>query len=132
MSAGEKQLITIARAFLADRQILVLDEATSSVDTRTELLVQQAMVGLRAGRTSFVIAHRLSTIRDADVILVMEHGDIVEQGGHDELIARRGAYYELYQSQFAGPVSEEPAVERDPLLGELGLKSRHPRNRRPS
>ena len=132
VSAGEKQLITIARAFLADRQILVLDEATSSVDTRTELLVQQAMVGLRAGRTSFVIAHRLSTIRDADVILVMEHGDIVEQGGHDELIARRGAYYGLYQSQFAGPVSEEPAVERDPLLGELGLKSRHPRNRRPS
>ena len=132
VSAGEKQLITIARAFLADRQILVLDEATSSVDTRTELLVQQAMVGLRAGRTSFVIAHRLSTIRDADVILVMEHGDIVEQGGHDELIARRGAYYELYQSQFAGPVSEELAVERDPLLGELGLKSRHPRNRRPS
>ena len=132
VSAGEKQLITIARAFLADRQILVLDEATSSVDTRTELLVQQAMVGLRAGRTSFVIAHRLSTIRDADVILVMEHGDIVEQGGHDELIARRGAYYELYQSQFAGPVSEEPAVERDPLLGELGLKSRHPRNRRSS
>ena len=132
VSAGEKQLITIARAFLADRQILVLDEATSSVDTRTELLVQQAMVGLRAGRTSFVIAHRLSTIRDADVILVMEHGDIVEQGGHDELIARRGAYYGLYRSQFAGPVSEEPAVERDPLLGELGLKSRHPRNRRPS
>ena len=132
VSAGEKQLITIARAFLADRQILVLDEATSSVDTRTELLVQQAMVGLRAGRTSFVIAHRLSTIRDADVILVMEHGDIVEQGSHDELIARRGAYYELYRSQFAGPVSEEPAVERDPLLGELGLKSRHARNRRPS
>ena len=127
VSAGEKQLITIARAFLADRQILVLDEATSSVDTRTELLVQQAMVGLRAGRTSFVIAHRLSTIRDADVILVMEHGDIVEQGGHDELIARRGAYYELYQSQFAGPVSEEPAVERDPLLGELGLKAHRPR-----
>ena len=127
VSAGEKQLITIARAFLADRQILVLDEATSSVDTRTELLVQQAMVGLRAGRTSFVIAHRLSTIRDADVILVMEHGDIVEQGGHDELIARRGAYYELYRSQFAGPVSEEPAVERDPLLGELGLKAHRPR-----
>ena len=127
VSAGEKQLITIARAFLADRQILVLDEATSSVDTRTELLVQQAMVGLRAGRTSFVIAHRLSTIRDADVILVMEHGDIVEQGTHDELIARRGAYYELYRSQFAGPVSEEPAVERDPLLGELGLKAHRPR-----
>ena len=102
MSAGEKQLITIARAFLADRQILVLDEATSSVDTRTELLVQQAMVGLRAGRTSFVIAHRLSTIRDADVILVMEHGDIVEQGNHDELIAAGGAYARLHAAQFAG------------------------------
>ncbi|WP_172120708.1 ABC transporter ATP-binding protein [Actinomyces faecalis] len=114
VSAGEKQLITIARAFLADRQILVLDEATSSVDTRTELLVQQAMVGLRQGRTSFVIAHRLSTIRDADTILVMEHGDIVEQGSHDELIARRGAYYELYQSQFSGPVAEEKAQAGEP------------------
>lgn len=127
VSAGEKQLITIARAFLADRQILVLDEATSSVDTRTELLVQQAMVGLRQGRTSFVIAHRLSTIRDADVILVMQHGDIVEQGSHDELIAAGGAYYELYQSQFAGPQGgeEEPAVERDPLLNDVGYKPRH-------
>ena len=125
VSAGEKQLITIARAFLADRQILVLDEATSSVDTRTELLVQKAMVGLREGRTSFVIAHRLSTIRDADIILVMEHGDIVEQGSHDELIAARGAYYELYQSQFHGPaVAEAPAAERNPLLADVGRDSR--------
>ena len=113
VSAGEKQLITIARAFLADRQILVLDEATSSVDTRTELLVQKAMVGLRQGRTSFVIAHRLSTIRDADVILVMEHGDIVEQGSHDELMARHGAYFELYQSQFSGPADEDSAASGD-------------------
>ncbi|MCI7457196.1 ABC transporter transmembrane domain-containing protein [Actinomyces urogenitalis] len=113
VSAGEKQLITIARAFLADRQILVLDEATSSVDTRTELLVQKAMVGLRQGRTSFVIAHRLSTIRDADVILVMEHGDIVKQGSHDELMARHGAYFELYQSQFSGPADEESAASGD-------------------
>ncbi|QPL04549.1 MULTISPECIES: ABC transporter ATP-binding protein [Actinomyces] len=126
VSAGEKQLITIARAFLADRQILVLDEATSSVDTRTELLVQKAMVGLRQGRTSFVIAHRLSTIRDADIILVMEHGDIVEQGGHDELIAARGAYYRLYQSQFSGPAGQdEPAVVADPLLKALGRTERH-------
>ena len=130
VSAGEKQLITIARAFLADRQILILDEATSSVDTRTELLVQKAMVGLREGRTSFVIAHRLSTIRDADIILVMEHGDIVEQGDHHELMAARGAYYELYQSQFSGPAGgEEPAAERDPLLVELGRHGRAGRRR---
>ncbi|WP_103062706.1 ABC transporter ATP-binding protein [Actinomyces qiguomingii] len=121
VSAGEKQLITIARAFLADRQILVLDEATSSVDTRTELLVQKAMVQLRHGRTSFVIAHRLSTIRDADTILVMEHGDIVEQGNHEELMSARGAYYELYQSQFSGPeAEEEAAVVADPLLAAVG------------
>lgn len=101
VSAGEKQLLTIARAFVADPAILVLDEATSSVDTRTEVLVQQAMNALRAGRTSFVIAHRLSTIRDADVILVMEHGSIVEQGTHDELLAAGGAYARLYASQFA-------------------------------
>ncbi|MGJ6979763.1 ABC transporter ATP-binding protein [Aestuariimicrobium soli] len=101
ISAGEKQLITIARAFLADPALLILDEATSSVDTRTEVLVQQAMNALRSGRTSFVIAHRLSTIRDADVILVMEHGTIVEQGSHDELLHSRGHYFELYQSQFA-------------------------------
>ncbi|MDY6055019.1 ABC transporter ATP-binding protein [Micrococcus sp.] len=102
VSAGERQLITIARAFLAQPSILILDEATSSVDTRTEVLVQEAMAALRSDRTSFVIAHRLSTIRDADVILVMEHGDIVEQGSHDELLAARGAYHRLYMSQFRG------------------------------
>lgn len=101
VSAGQKQLITIARAFLADPAILILDEATSSVDTRTEVLVQQAMNALRHGRTSFVIAHRLSTIRDADVILVMEHGRIVEQGSHDALLEAGGAYARLYASQFA-------------------------------
>lgn len=100
VSAGEKQLITIARAFIGDPDVLILDEATSSVDTRTEVLVQEAMNQLRGGRTSFVIAHRLSTIRNADLILVMADGDIVEQGNHDELIAARGAYYNLYQSQF--------------------------------
>ncbi|MFC8799120.1 ABC transporter ATP-binding protein [Promicromonospora sp. NPDC057138] len=110
VSAGEKQLLTLARAFLADPAILVLDEATSSVDTRTEVLVQEAMNRLRQDRTSFVIAHRLSTIRDADVILVMEHGDIVEQGSHDELLAADGAYARLYASQFAAPVVEEPAA----------------------
>ncbi|MFI7599248.1 ABC transporter ATP-binding protein [Actinoplanes sp. NPDC049681] len=101
VSAGEKQLVTIARAFLAEPSILILDEATSSVDTRTEVLIQRAMNTLRTGRTSFVIAHRLSTIRDADVILVMEDGAIVEQGGHDELIAAGGAYARLYSAQFA-------------------------------
>ena len=106
VSAGEKQLITIARAFIKQPEVLILDEATSSVDTRTELLVQQAMARLRSGRTSFVIAHRLSTIRDADLILVMDHGAIVEQGNHDELIAARGAYYDLYQSQFAAAINE--------------------------
>ncbi|WP_420492769.1 ABC transporter ATP-binding protein [Kitasatospora camelliae] len=106
VSAGEKQLITIARAFLAQPSILVLDEATSSVDTRTEVLIQRAMARLRSGRTSFVIAHRLSTIRDADVILVMENGSIVEQGSHDELIAAEGAYARLYQAQFAQAVAE--------------------------
>lgn len=100
VSAGEKQLITIARAFVASPSVLILDEATSSVDTRTELLLQHAMAALREGRTSFVIAHRLSTIRDADLILVMEHGDIVEKGSHEELIAAEGAYFRLYRSQF--------------------------------
>ncbi|WP_133877046.1 ABC transporter ATP-binding protein [Paractinoplanes brasiliensis] len=106
VSAGQKQLITIARAFLAEPSILILDEATSSVDTRTEVLIQRAMATLREGRTSFVIAHRLSTIRDADVILVMENGQIVEQGTHDSLIAEGGAYARLYSAQFAQAVAE--------------------------
>ncbi len=104
VSAGERQLITIARAFLADRPILILDEATSSVDTRTEVLVQHAMAALRSQRTSFVIAHRLSTIRDAETILVMDGGQIVEQGNHFELLAREGHYANLYNAQFAGAV----------------------------
>jgi ATP-binding cassette, subfamily B, multidrug efflux pump len=106
VSAGEKQLITIARAFLADPTILILDEATSSVDTRTEVLIQRAMAALRSNRTSFVIAHRLSTIRDAHTILVMEHGEIVEQGSHDELLERDGAYARLYNAQFTAPAVE--------------------------
>ncbi|WP_084129098.1 ABC transporter ATP-binding protein [Demequina sp. NBRC 110055] len=115
VSVGERQLITIARAFVARPSVLILDEATSSVDTRTELLVQQAMADLRKDRTSFVIAHRLSTIRDADLILVMEHGDIVEQGSHDELIAAHGAYARLYEAQFAAPVDDVD----DPLGGGI-------------
>jgi ATP-binding cassette subfamily B multidrug efflux pump len=111
LSAGEKQLLTIARAFLADPTILILDEATSSVDTRTEVLVQHAMAALRSDRTSFVIAHRLSTIRDADTILVMDAGRIVEQGGHHELLAAQGAYFTLYHAQFAGAL-----VDVDPSL----------------
>ena len=110
LSAGEKQLLTIARAFLRNPAILVLDEATSSVDTRTEVLVQRAMGALRSGRTSFVIAHRLSTIRDANHILMMENGRIVEQGSHDQLLARKGAYFRLYQAQFRAP-----AVDIDPV-----------------
>jgi ATP-binding cassette subfamily B protein len=106
VSAGEKQLLTIARAFLADPPILILDEATSSVDTRTEVLIQRAMRRLMRGRTAFVIAHRLSTIRDADTILVMEDGAIVEQGDHDSLLARGGAYANLYESQFSGALAE--------------------------
>ena len=106
VSAGEKQLLTIARAFLADPAILILDEATSSVDTRTEVLIQEAMAQLRSSRTSFVIAHRLSTIRDADVILVMEHGQIVEQGDHDSLLAAGGAYARLYDAQFEGAATD--------------------------
>jgi len=137
VSAGERQLITIARAFLADPALLILDEATSSVDTRTEVLVQEAMAALRTDRTSFVIAHRLSTIRDADVILVMEHGDIVEQGSHEQLLDAGGAYHRLYWSQFAdgvdpdedeavlegtttGPVPAVAATERPAGSGEPG------------
>ena len=106
VSAGEKQLLTIARAFLADPAILILDEATSSVDTRTEVLIQKAMNALRKERTSFVIAHRLSTIQDADIILVMENGSIVEQGSHEALLTAQGAYYRLYQSQFSAPATD--------------------------
>ena len=114
ISAGERQLLTIARAFIADPAVLILDEATSSVDTRTELLVQRAMGALREGRTSFVIAHRLSTIRDADTILVMEHGDIVEQGTHAELLERGGAYARLHAAQFAHAMTgDEDAVGDD-------------------
>ena len=119
VSAGERQLITIARAFVSQPAVLILDEATSSVDTRTELLLQQAMAALREGRTSFVIAHRLSTIRDADLILVMEHGDIVEQGTHDELVDAGGAYSRLYNSQFESALSDLEEVA-DAGAGKLG------------
>jgi ATP-binding cassette, subfamily B, multidrug efflux pump len=121
LSAGEKQLITIARAFLADPALLILDEATSSVDTRTEVLVQRAMAALRSDRTSFVIAHRLSTIRDADVILVMEDGQIVEQGTHYELLDARGHYFDLYNSQFTGAI-EEPEEERRQVPASAGMR----------
>jgi ATP-binding cassette subfamily B multidrug efflux pump len=110
ISQGQRQLLTIARAVLADPAILILDEATSSVDTRTEVLIQKAMKALREGRTSFVIAHRLSTIRDAETILVMNHGSIVETGSHADLLARGGFYAELYNSQFAGSGLEAEAV----------------------
>ena len=118
ISAGERQLLTIARAFIADPAVLILDEATSSVDTRTELLVQRAMAALRYGRTSFVIAHRLSTIRDADTILVMEHGDIVEQGGHAELLERGGAYARLHAAQFARALTERAEGVGAPTITE--------------
>ena len=102
VSQGQKQLLTIARTIISHPKIMILDEATSSVDTRTEILIQKAMNKLTEGRTSFIIAHRLSTIRDADIILVMRDGDIVETGNHQELLARGGFYAELYNSQFAG------------------------------
>ena len=101
ISQGQKQLLTIARAFLADAPVLILDEATSSVDTRTEQQIQNAMANLMKDRTSFIIAHRLSTIKDADHILVMNHGDIIEQGTHESLLAQQGFYEKLYNSQFA-------------------------------
>ncbi|MDN4481101.1 ABC transporter ATP-binding protein [Demequina muriae] len=129
VSAGERQLITIARAFVAQPSVLILDEATSSVDTRTELLVQHAMAELRKDRTSFVIAHRLSTIRDADVILVMKDGDIVEQGTHDELIAADGAYAQLYEAQFAAPLDEvDPHVDLPdvPASADAPVAFEHP------
>jgi ATP-binding cassette, subfamily B, multidrug efflux pump len=120
ISQGQKQLVTIARAFLADPKMLILDEATSSVDTRTEVLIQKAMEKLTSNRTSFVIAHRLSTVRNADVILVMKDGDIVEQGKHDELIAAGGVYASIYKSQFdTGIVEEEPAAVK-PAFGSPG------------
>ncbi|MET1018666.1 MAG: ABC transporter ATP-binding protein [Microterricola sp.] len=118
ISAGEKQLITIARAFLAQPSVLILDEATSSVDTRTELLVQKAMSALRSDRTSFVIAHRLSTIRDADLIVVMENGHIVEQGTHSALLVQGGAYYRLYNAQFEAPAIEEAELSAVETLVE--------------
>jgi ATP-binding cassette subfamily B protein len=111
LSAGEMQLLTIARAFLIDPSLLILDEATSSVDTRTEVLLQRAMAALRTDRTSFVIAHRLSTIRHADLILVMEAGRIVEQGNHEQLLAARGAYHRLYSAQFRGAADDEASAE---------------------
>lgn len=114
LSVGERQLVTIARAFLADPRLLILDEATSSVDTRTELLIQRAMSRLREDRTAFVIAHRLSTIRDADLILVMEDGAIVEQGSHDELLEAKGAYWRLYNAQFEAAIEDED--DRVPVL----------------
>lgn len=122
LSVGEHQLVTIARAFLADPRILILDEATSSVDTRTELLIQRAMSRLRADRTAFVIAHRLSTIRDADLILVMEDGAIVEQGAHDELLAAHGAYRRLYDAQFEAAIDEGDAAPGAPVGGEASTR----------
>ena len=102
ISQGQRQLLAIARAFVADPKILTLDEATSNVDTRTEKAIQDAMHSIMQGRTSIVIAHRLSTIRDSDLIVVMDHGEIAESGSHEELLAKKGRYYELYMTQYAG------------------------------
>ena len=118
VSQGQKQLLTIARAILADPKILILDEATSSVDTRTEVRIQKAMDNLMKGRTSFIIAHRLSTIRDADLILVMKEGDIVEMGRHEELLAKNGFYADLYNSQFEAHIGADPKVFH-PLMSKL-------------
>jgi ATP-binding cassette subfamily B protein len=118
VSAGERQLITIARAFLADPSLLILDEATSSVDTRTEVLLQRAMAALRSDRTSFVIAHRLSTIRDAHLILVMERGRIVEQGTHAELLVANGAYRRLHDAQFTQAAVD---LDGDATAGGIAL-----------
>jgi ATP-binding cassette, subfamily B, multidrug efflux pump len=123
ISQGQKQLLTIARAFLSDPKILILDEATSSVDTRTEVLIQKAMQELMKGRTSFIIAHRLSTIRDADVILVMKDGDIVEQGNQNQLLSANGFYSSLYQSQFEGNVEEENIIKVKRLPGQSGFEA---------
>src|SRR5204862_1967578 len=128
VSAGQKQLLTIARAFLADPAILILDEATSSVDTRTEVLIQEAMNKLRHERTSFVIAHRLSTIRGADIILVMENGSIVEQDSHTELLERDGAYHRLYMSQFVASLADIDAEEE--LAPAVASPARSPMMRR--
>lgn len=125
LSVGERQLITIARAFLADPRILILDEATSSIDTRTELLIQRAMSRLRADRTAFVIAHRLSTIRDADLILVMENGTIVEQGTHEQLLAAHGAYRRLYDAQFEAPVDDEADAAASQPVGGVQARPVH-------
>ena len=114
VSQGQKQLLTIARAVLADPKMLILDEATSSVDSRTEMLIQNAMDDLMVGRTSFIIAHRLSTIRNADLILVMDEGDIVESGKHEELLEQGGFYAELYNSQFE---NASPSLSPSPCLG---------------
>jgi ATP-binding cassette subfamily B protein len=116
LSVGQRQLLTIASAFLMRPVVLILDEATSSVDTRTELLVQHAMERLREGRTSFVIAHRLSTIRKADLIIYMEAGAVIEQGNHDALIAARGRYWQLYRAQFASGAAEAPQSATDPAM----------------
>ena len=107
VSAGQKQLLTIARVILANPKILILDEATSSIDTRTEIQIQKAMDNLMKGRTSFIIAHRLSTIKNADLILVMNHGDIIEQGTHEELLAKKGLYHTLYEAQKGGASNEK-------------------------
>ncbi len=112
MSQGQRQLLAIARAALADPRILILDEATSSVDTRTERLIQKALKKLLSGRTSFVVAHRLSTIRNADVILVIKDGEIVEHGKHDELLGKKGFYYDLYMSQFKKQEEIEAAIAK--------------------